>query len=127
MPESRAGGRAAVVAGVGVALFLPLFMIVFPVAGLHQSGFNDPVALDAFVRRHFVLFALPYVDGLMMHVAGAIAVLNVHRRLTDRSPWMVAATIGGLAWMILDTAQNGLGLYASREIVAHASSAVSGP
>ena len=34
MSETRAGGRAAVVAGVGVALFLPLFMIVFPAAGL---------------------------------------------------------------------------------------------
>lgn len=126
MLESKANGRAAVITGVGLALFLPLFTAVLPAAGLGQDDFNDPAKLDAFVRHHWALFALPYLDGLILHVAGAVAVVAVYRRLADCSPWVLLAAIGGLAWMVLDVAQNGIGLYASQEIVHHAPSAVSG-
>lgn len=127
MIESKADGRAAIIAGIGLALFLPLFTAVLPAAGLGQDDFTNPTKLDAFVRHHWGLFALPYLDGLVLHVAGAIAVVAVYRRLADRSPWVTVATIGGLAWMALDVAQNGMGLYASHEIVGHAVSAVAGP
>ncbi|MBI2169619.1 MAG: DUF4386 family protein [Actinobacteria bacterium] len=122
-----AGGRAAVITGIGLALFLPLFTAVLPAAGLTQANLSDPTELDAFVRHHWALFTLPYLDGLILHVAGLVAVIAVYRRLADRSPWVMPATIGGLAWMVLDVAQNGTGLYASHEIVSHATSAVSGP
>jgi len=127
MVDNKTGGRAAVVTGLGLALFLPIFMAILPAAGLDQTDATNPAALDAFVRHHFAFFALPYLDGLVLHVAGTVAVLGVHRWLTDRSPWVLAATVGGLGWMVLDVAQNGMALYGSHEIARHASAAVSGP
>lgn len=127
MVDSKTGARAALVTGLGLALFLPLFMAVLPAAGLEPDDATHPAVLDAFVRHHFALFALPYLDGLVLHVAGAVVVLAVHRWLSDRSPWVLVATVGGLGWMVLDIAQNGMALYGSHEIVRHAAAAVTGP
>ncbi len=105
---------------IGLALFLPIFMAVLPAAGLDATDVDDPLRLGSFARDHFGFFALPYVDGLALHVAGIVAVLAVAQRLGRRSPWIAVATIAGLGWMVLDIAQNGAGLYAAHEIVRHA-------
>jgi hypothetical protein len=127
MTDSKAAARAAIITGIGLALFLPLFTLILPSAGLHQDDFTRAAKLDAFVRHHWAFFAAPYIDGLILHLAGVVAVLAVYRRLADRSSWVAVATIAGLAWMVLDIAQNGIGLYASHEIVQHVSAEAAGP
>lgn len=119
MLSTTVARRAAVVTGIGLGLFLPIFMAVLPAAGLDATDVDDPSKLAAFAHDHFGFFALPYLDGLALHVAGIVAVLAVAQRLDHRSPWIAVATIAGLGWMVLDIAQNGTGLYAAHEIVRH--------
>lgn len=127
MFTKKTEGRAALLTGIGLALFAPLFTVVLPTAGLEADDFTNSAHLDAFVRDHFPVFALPYLDGLLLHLAGLVLVLAIHQRIAHRSPWVLAATIGGVAWMVLDTAQNGTGIYAALEITRHAGPDVSGP
>jgi hypothetical protein len=119
MLSPDAGRRAAIITAIGLALFAPIFMAVLPSAGLEQNDFSDPAKLGTFVHAHFAVFAIPYIDGLVLHVAGIVAVVAVTQHLRKRSPWIALAAIGGLGWMVLDIAQNGTGIYASHEIVRH--------
>lgn len=109
-------GRAAMVAGICLALFFPILMAAWPAAGVQPDQASNASAFLPFISNNRALFTVTYVNGIVMHLAGILAVLGVYRLLKDRSPWTVLATAGGLVWMVLDIAYNGWMLHAGPEI-----------
>lgn len=126
---NRLAGWAAVVAGGCLALFLPILMAAWPAAGVQPDQASDANAFLPFISSHRALFSVTYVNGIVMHLAGILAVLGVYRLMKDKSPWITLATAGGLVWMVFDIAYNGWTLHAGPEIAARfaTSPAIAGP
>lgn len=113
---ARLVGRGSVVAGVCLALFFPILMAAWPAAGVKPDQGTNGAEMLPFITTHRALFSVTYLNGIVMHLAGILAVAGIWKLLRHRSPWVVLGTAGGLVWMAFDIAYNGLMLHTGVEL-----------
>lgn len=101
MTTQRLGAYAAIVAGLGDAMILIIFFVVFPSAGLTQpSDFTNPAQLAKVAGTLRLLDALDILFGLL----GVFTVRALADRMAARAPvlmrWSMAAVIAASALFI---------------------------
>lgn len=111
MPGTRLLGTAFAVVGLGIGALVPIFLIAYPAAGLGQAAAGNPAAILPVVAANPALFAGPGILEIAAHAIGAIAVFGLWARFGATSFLLAVATLGGLAWMILDVADNAIAFH----------------
>src|SRR6186713_2933001 len=102
MPSYRSIGLGLVAAGAAIGALIPVFLVLYPAAGLAPADAGKPAALLAVVARTPALFVVPGLLEVAGHVVGAVAILGLWWRLGRESFALSAATVAGLAWMAVD-------------------------
>ena len=111
MPGTRLLGTAFAVVGLGIGALVPIFLIAYPAAGLGRTDAGNPAAILPVVAANPALFAGPGILEIAAHAIGAIAVFGLWARFGATSFLLAVATLGGLAWMILDVADNAIAFH----------------
>ncbi|MBI3745809.1 MAG: hypothetical protein HY264_04675 [Chloroflexi bacterium] len=118
MLGQRALGTAFAVVGLGIGALVPIFLVAYPAAGLGQADAGNPAAILPVIAAKPALFAGPGILEIITHAVGAIAILGLWARFASGSFLMTAATLGGLAWMMLDIADNAISFHVAPLIAA---------
>lgn len=111
-------GWSALVMAVSIISFMPIMGVLFPAEGVQGSDFTSGEVFLPFAQSHASLAALPYVIGIIMHVAGVILVVSLWRRLREDSAWAAVAAALGLVWMAFDIAYNGIAVHVIPELAS---------
>jgi hypothetical protein len=119
MPGTRLVGTAFAVVGFGIGALVPIFLIAYPAAGLGQADAGNPAAILPVVVANPALFAGPGILEIVVHAVGAIAVFGLWARFGGTSFLLAIATLGGLAWMILDVADSAIAFHVVPLIAAN--------
>jgi hypothetical protein len=99
-----------IVTGLAIGALIPIFLVVYPAAGLGPSAARDPAAFLPVVARNPALFVVPGVLEVAGHVIGAIAMLAIWFRWGRSSFLLTCSTVAGVAWMGIDTIDNTISL-----------------
>jgi len=110
MPTTRTIGLGLVVVGAAIAALLPIFMILYPAAGIGQADAGKPDVILPAIARNPALFVGPATLELFGHAIGAVAILGLWMRWGGQSFLLGAATLGGIVWMSVDAIDNAIGL-----------------
>jgi hypothetical protein len=89
---------------------IPLFLVLYPAAGLGPDAATDPTALLRVFARTPALFVGPSIIEVAGHVIGAAAILATWFRWGRESFLATIATLAGLAWMTIDTVDNAMSI-----------------
>jgi hypothetical protein len=119
MPGTRLLGTAFAVVGFGIGALVPIFLIAYPAAGLGQADAGNPAAILPVVTANPALFVGPGILEIVVHAIGAIAVFGLWALFGATSFLLAVATLGGLAWMILDVADNAIAFHVVPLIAAN--------
>lgn len=113
-------GLLLVALGVGIGLLLPFFLVLLPALGITEEIAKDPERLLPVVATKQWLFTVPGVVEVLAHACGAAGMIALLLLWNPRSALLVCATAGGLLWMAVDIAANGISLHAIPQLaVAH--------
>lgn len=110
MPSSRAVGLSLVFVGAAIAALLPVFLVLYPAAGIGQADAGNPEVILPAIARNPALFVAPGALELLGHTVGAIAMVGLWMRWGARSFLLTCATLAGIIWMSVDTIDNAIGL-----------------
>src|SRR5438876_1018098 len=106
MPSSRWVGLGFVALGAGIAALIPVFLVLYPAAGISQGDAARPEVVLPIMARNPALFVGPGILELAGHAIGAIAMLGLWFRWGKDSFLLTCATFAGLLWMSLDSVDN---------------------
>jgi hypothetical protein len=130
MPSSRSVGLGFLALGAAIAALIPVFLVLYPAAGIGQADAARPEVVLPALARNPALFVGPGVLELAGHAVGAVAMLGLWFRWGRESFLLTCATFAGLLWMSLDMVDNAIALqliprlaadYASGDTAAGAS------
>jgi hypothetical protein len=110
MPSLRNVGLGLVFLGAAIAALLPVFLVIYPMAGIGQADAGNPNVLLPAIARNPALFVGPGTLELMGHTIGAVAIVGLWVRWGGRSFLLTCATVGGFVWMSVDSIDNAIGL-----------------
>lgn len=110
MPSSRNIGLGLIFLGGAIAALLPVFLVIYPAAGVGPSDAGNPSVILPVVARTPALFVGPGTLELIGHAVGAVAMVGLWMRWGTRSFLLTCATLGGLVWMSVDAIDNAIGL-----------------
>ena len=110
MPTSRTVGAGLAFLGVAIGALLPVFLVLYPAAGLRPGDAGRPEAILPVVAHNPALFIGPGILELLGHAVGAAAMIGLWMRLGKGSWLLTAATFAGLVWMAVDVVDNAIGL-----------------
>jgi hypothetical protein len=110
MPTTRSIGIGLVIAGAAIAALLPVFMVLYPAAGIGRADAGNPAVVLPAIARNPALFVGPGLLELIGHAIGAVAILGLWMRWGGQSFLLSAATLGGVVWMSVDAIDNAIGL-----------------
>jgi hypothetical protein len=110
MPTSRSIGLGFIALGAAIGALIPVFLVLYPAAGIHQGDAARPEVLLPIVARNPGLFVGPGVLELAGHAVGAVAMLALWFRWGRESFLLSCATFAGLFWMSLDMVDNAVAL-----------------
>jgi hypothetical protein len=110
MPTSRTVGLGLAVLGGAIAALLPVFLVLYPAAGIGQADANDPAVVLPVIARNPALFVGPATLELIGHTIGAAAMIGLWLRWGGGSFIVTAATFAGLVWMSVDAIDNAIAL-----------------
>ena len=110
MPSSRSVGFGLVFLGGAIAALLPVFLVLYPAAGIGQADAANPSVVLPAIARDPALFVGPGSLELVGHTVGAVAMLGLWTRWGARSFLLTCATLAGIVWMSVDTIDNAIGL-----------------
>jgi hypothetical protein len=110
MPSLRLLGVAFAFMGIAIGALLPIFLVVYPAAGLSPQAAGDPAVLLPVVARAPLLFVGPGVLEMAAHTVGAFAVVGLWFRYGRDSVPLAAATLGGIAWMVIDVVDSAIAI-----------------
>jgi len=110
MPTSRLVGAGLVALGASIAALLPVFIVLYPAAGLGQADSTNPgVALPILAMTPALVIA-PGALEILGHAIGAAAILGLWLRSGGRSFLLACATLGGILWTGVDLLDNAVTL-----------------
>jgi hypothetical protein len=110
MPGLRNVGLGLVFLGAAIAALLPVFLVVYPTAGIGQADAGNPNAILPAIARNPALYVGPGTLELIGHTIGAVAIVGLWVRWGARSFLLTCATVGGLVWMSVDAIDNAIGI-----------------
>jgi hypothetical protein len=110
MPTTRMIGLCLVILGAAIGALLPVFLVLYPAAGIGQADAGRPSVVLPVLARNPALFVGPGILELVGHAVGAAAVIGLWMRWGSRSFLFTCATLGGLVWMSVDAIDNAIGL-----------------
>ena len=110
VPTTRTVGIALVFLGAAIGSLLPVFLVLYPAAGIGQADATRPDVILPAIARNPALYVGPGILEMIGHAVGAAAVVGLWMRWGGRSFLMTCATLGGLVWMSVDTIDNAIGL-----------------
>jgi len=106
MPTSRTVGLGLVALGAAIAALLPIFLVIYPAAGVGQGDATHPDVILPIVARNPALVIGPGIVEAFGHAIGAVAILGFWLRSGQRSFLLTAATLAGLLWTGIDLVDN---------------------
>jgi hypothetical protein len=106
MPTSRTVGLGLVALGAAIAALLPVFLVIYPSAGVGQADAAHPDVILPIVARNSALVIGPGIVEAFGHAIGAAAILGFWLRSGRRSFLLAAATLAGLLWAGIDLVDN---------------------
>jgi hypothetical protein len=110
MPSSKWIGAALLATGLAIGALIPVFLVLYPAAGLGPDSAGKPGVLLPVVARTPGLFVGPGIVEIAGHVIGALAVLGIWFRWGRDSFLLTCATVAGAAWMTIDTIDNAISI-----------------
>jgi hypothetical protein len=110
MPSLRNVGLGLAVLGAAIGALLPVFLVIYPMAGIGRADAGNPNVILPAVARNPALFVGPGTLELIGHTVGAVAMVGLWLRWGTRSFLLTCATLGGLVWMSVDSVDNAIGL-----------------
>jgi hypothetical protein len=110
VPTTRTVGLCFVILGAAIAALLPIFLVLYPAAGIGQADAGKPEVVLPVIARNPALFVGPGILELVGHAVGAAAIIGLWMRWGGRSFLLAVATLGGLVWMSVDAIDNAIGL-----------------
>jgi hypothetical protein len=110
MPTTRTIGACLVAVGAAIGALLPVFLILYPAAGIGRADAMNPEVILPAIARNPALFVGPGILELVGHAVGAAAVIGLWLRWGGRSFLLTCATLAGLVWMSVDAIDNAIGL-----------------
>jgi hypothetical protein len=110
MPRTRSIGLGFVALGAAIAALIPVFMVLYPAAGIGQADAGRPEVVLPALAANPALFFGPGVLELLGHTIGAAAMVGLWLRLGQSSFALTCATVGGLLWMGVDVIDNAIAL-----------------
>src|SRR5690242_17662277 len=93
MPTSRTVGLGLVALGAAIAALLPVFLVIYPGAGVGQGDATHPDVILPIVARNPALVIGPGIVEAFGHAIGAVAILGFWLRSGQRSFLLTAATL----------------------------------
>jgi hypothetical protein len=103
-------GLGFVALGAAIAALVPVFLLVYPAAGVGQADASNPHVILPVVARNPALVLAPGILELLGHAIGAAAMVGLWLRWGSRSYLVTVATLAGVAWMAVDVVDNALTL-----------------
>jgi hypothetical protein len=110
MPSSRSVGLGFVALGAAIAALIPVFLVLYPAAGIGQADAGRPDVVLPVLARNTALFVGPGILEIAGHAIGAIAMLGLWFRWGRESFVLTCATFAGLLWMAVDVVDNAVAL-----------------
>jgi hypothetical protein len=108
MPHARVVGSALVILGLGIGALIPVFVVIYPAAGIPPSDAADPNVVLPVVAANPALVTLPGSLEIAVHLVGFVAVLGL-AALVGSTPLLVAtATAFGIVWLGVDVIGNAI-------------------
>lgn len=110
MPTTRTVGLGLLLVGGAIAALIPVFLVLYPAAGVGQADAGNPAVILPAIARNPALVVGPGILEMLGHAIGAAAVIGLWMRWGRGSFLLGCATLGGVAWMIVDVIDNAIGL-----------------
>jgi hypothetical protein len=110
MPSSRLVGLGIVALGASIAALLPVFLVLYPAAGVGQADATNPAVVLPVVARNPALVIGPGMVEMVGHAVGAAAILGFWLRSGGRSFVLACATLAGILWTSVDMIDNAITL-----------------
>jgi hypothetical protein len=110
MPASRTVGAGLAVLGGAIAALLPVFLVLYPAAGIGRADAANPNVILPAIAKNPAIFVGPGTLEVFGHVIGAVAMIGLWLRWGGRSLLVTCATFAGLLWMSVDTLDNAIGI-----------------
>lgn len=108
MPTTRILGLGLIALGLGIGALVPIFLIVYPAAGIAPADATNPEVVLPVLAAEPMLVTVPGLLEIVVHAIGAVAIAGLWLRFGTRSFLLGAATLGGLVWMSIDVVDNAL-------------------
>jgi len=110
MPTTRTVGLGLLFVGGAIAALIPVFLVLYPAAGVGQADAGNPGVILPAIARNPALVVGPGILEMLGHAIGAAAVVGLWMRWGRGSFLLACATLGGVAWMAIDVIDNAIGL-----------------
>jgi hypothetical protein len=108
MPTARTIGLGLVILGLGIGALVPIFLVVYPAAGIAPGDASDPSIVLPVIAANPTLVTAPGALEITVHVIGAVALLGLWARFGQTSFLLAVATLGGLVWLSVDVINNAI-------------------
>ncbi|NJD28190.1 MAG: hypothetical protein FIA92_07820 [Chloroflexi bacterium] len=112
MPTARTLGLGLVILGLGIGALVPIFMVVYPAAGITPSDASNPAVVLPVIAANPLLVTGPGALEIGVHVIGAVVLVGFWARFGPTSFLMAVATLGGLLWLSVDVIDNAITYHA---------------
>lgn len=110
MPSARMLGLGLIVLGLGIGALVPVFLAVYPAAGIAVADAGRPELVLPVFAASPALVTIPAILEIVVHAIGAVAIFGLWARFGAASFLFAVATLGGLAWMSVDIIDNAIAL-----------------
>jgi len=129
MPTARTLGLGLIVLGLGIGALVPIFLVVYPAAGITAADATAPEVVLPVIAANPTLVTAPGALLIVIHTVGAVALLGLWARFGATSFLLAVATLGGLVWLSVDVIDNAITYHVVPGMAADyaAGDAVAGP
>jgi hypothetical protein len=103
-------GLGFVAVGAAIGALIPVFMVVYPAAGVGRADASNPQVLLPVIAANPGLVVGPGIIELLGHALGAAAMVGLWMAWGRSSYLLTTATLAGVAWMAIDVVDNALTL-----------------
>src|SRR6478672_803035 len=108
MSSSRFVGLGIVILGAAIASLLPVFLVLYPAAGIgHGDAAHADVVLPILARNPALVVG-PGIVEMLAHAVGAAAILGLWLRSGSRSFLLACASLAGIVWTSVDVLDNAI-------------------
>jgi hypothetical protein len=99
-----------VAVGAAIAALIPVFLVLYPAAGVGQADASNPQVILPAIAGNPALVVAPGILELVGHAIGAAAMVGLWMAWGRGSFLLTASTLAGIAWMAVDVIDNAISL-----------------